>query len=67
MLSWGKFISRSEIVGLDINEQKRLYYLYQNDYYWRSLISGGKNNVSQFLLQENGFYLLQENGSKIKL
>jgi hypothetical protein len=67
MLSWSKFISRPEIDSLDINEQRRLYYVYQNDYYWRSSISGRKNNVGQFLLKETGVYLLQENGSKIKL
>jgi hypothetical protein len=71
MLSWGKFTGRSDISGLDINEQKRLYYVYQNDYYWKaSMISGRKGVVvssGSFLLQENGFYLLQENSSKIKL
>jgi hypothetical protein len=69
MLSWGQFTGRSDIRILDINEQKRLYYVYQNDYYWRASVSGSRRSVvsDSFLLQENGFYLLQENGSKIKL
>jgi len=70
MLSWSQFTGRSDIRILDINEQKRLYYVYQNDYYWRVSVGGGSRRgivSDSFLLQENGFYLLQESGSKIKL
>lgn len=67
MLSWNQFIKKESISNLDINEQKRLYYNYKNDYYYRSNQSGSTRIRDRFLLQENGFYLQQENGFKIKL
>jgi hypothetical protein len=67
MLSWNKFINKSDISNLDINEQRRLYYNYKNDYYYRSSQSGSLRFIDRFLLQEDGFYLQQENGFKIKL
>jgi hypothetical protein len=68
MISWEKFKNRNNIKDLDISEQKRLYYVYKNDYYWKSSIGGNIVNIhSGFLLQENGFYLLKEDGFKIKL
>jgi len=71
MISWNKFITCSNVKNLCLNEQKRLYYLYQNDYYWRNS-SGSKpigNNINEdlSLLQESEFFLLQENELKILL
>lgn len=68
MLSKNVFIKKNNLESLDINEQNRLYYTYQNDYYFKVSIGGRKNIITEpFLLQETGFYLLQEDNSKIKL
>ena len=64
-LSWVQFQKLDRIAKLSLNEQAKEYQYY--------LDSVSNNRLHQnkgdgpFLLQETGFYLLQENGNKIRL
>lgn len=72
MLSWNHFIRRGDISALPINEQMRLYYVYQNEYYYQIRYIQGKltraiEEDASFLLNEDASFLLNEDDSRIKL
>ena len=74
-LTWNQFKSLNHIRNLPLQEQTKRYRFYLEEL--SSLIhvqnKGPSTDVipvqpfSGFLLQENGFYILQEDGSKIYL
>jgi hypothetical protein len=72
-ISWPQFTKLKNIAGLSLNEQVQHYnqYLYQLSEARTSWIAyqnkGPLEEIKEenFLLQENGFFLLQENGNKI--
>ena len=70
-ISWQKFKILPRIKGLPLNEQVKKYNLYINELtYQRNVylhwLEGHKKGASSnFLLQEDFDFLLQEDGSKI--
>jgi hypothetical protein len=72
-ISWPQFVKSSHIAALPLQEQVNQYnqYLYQLSEARTSWIvyqnKGPLEEIKEenFLLQENGFFLLQENGNKI--
>ena len=70
-ISWQKFKILPRIKSLPLNEQVKKYNLYINELtYQRNVylhwLEGHKKGESgNFLLQEDLFFLLQEDGSKI--
>jgi hypothetical protein len=70
-ISWQKFKILPRIKSLSLNEQVKKYNLYINELtYQRNVylhwLEGHKKGAgSNFLLQEDLFFLLQEDGSKI--
>jgi hypothetical protein len=72
-ISWPQFVQLPEVTRLPLNEQVQHYnqYLYQLSEARTSWIvyqnKGPLEEIKEenFLLQENGFFLLQENGNKI--
>lgn len=77
-IPWQKFIQLPEVYSLPLNEQVKKYNLYINELtYERNAYlhwleghkKGPKKTTIQeiFLLQEDGNFLLQEDGFKIKL
>ena len=70
-ISWPQYAQMSHIAKLPLQEQINQYnqYLYQLSEARTSWITyqnkGPLEKVENFLLQENGFFLLQENGNKI--
>ena len=72
-IHWLNFRKLPEIQPLPLNEQTRRYNLYINELtYERNVylawLEGHKKGPREaFLLQEDGFFLLQEDGHKIKI
>jgi len=74
-LTWKQFISLNYIKNLPLNEQAKRYRYYleelssMNNYQNKGPLTDSipVQPFSGFLLQENGFYILQEDGSKIYL
>ena len=72
-IPWQKFTQLPEVYSLPLNEQVRKYNLYINELtYERNAylhwLEGHKKGPKEiFLLQEDGNFLLQEDGFKIKL
>jgi hypothetical protein len=72
-IHWLNFRKLPEIQSLSLNEQTRRYNLYINELtYERNVylhwLEGHKKGPREvFLLQEDGNFLLQEDGFKIKL
>lgn len=72
-IPWQKFIQLPEVYSLPLNEQVKKYNLYINELtYERNAylhwLEGHKKGPKEiFLLQEDGNFLLQEDGFKIKL
>ena len=68
-LSWKQFQQLNNISRLPLNEQVRHYnqYLYELSVARQNWIDYQNKGEGPFLLQENGLYLLQEDGYKIKL
>lgn len=70
-ITWPQFTQFPHVVKLPLNEQVQYYnqYLYDLSIARANWISyqnkGPITEEENFLLQENGFYLLQEDGSKI--
>ena len=71
-ITWTQFKRIQHISRLPLNEQVREYEGYCHWYQMNYTImcdNGGKSNTieseSGFLQQQNGFFLLQENGYKI--
>lgn len=72
-ITWPQFSQLPNIAPLSLNEQVQYYnqYLFQLSearQNWISIQNKGpitEEEEENFLLQENGFYLLQEDGSKI--
>ena len=77
---WSQFILLNEVRSLPLNEQVNRYNQYLNElqnrrqHYiqqlnWLEGNRGGRKPVQDvgFLLQEDGFDILQEDGSKIKI
>ena len=64
-LSWIQFQKLDRISKLPLNEQAKEYRYYL-DTVSNNLIRQSKGD-GPFLLQETDFYLLQENGNKIRL
>lgn len=64
-LTWIQFQKLDRIARLPLNEQVKEYSYYL-DSVSNSLIKQNKGD-GPFLLQENDFFLLQENGNRIKL
>jgi hypothetical protein len=69
-ITWDQFKRIGHVSRLPLNEQIRQYddycRWYQMNYDMNcNNVYGYNNKPSKFLLQENGFYLLQENGNKI--
>ena len=64
-LSWVQFQKLDRIAKLPLNEQVKEYSYYL-DSVSNNMIHQNKGD-GPFLLQENDFYLLQENGNKIRL
>jgi hypothetical protein len=68
-MNWITFRKQPHVQRLNENQQIRLFNLHlheldQEDYnHWVK----GKQQDENVILQENGFYLLQENGSKINI
>ena len=72
-ISWVSFQQQENISRLPLNEQVNQYNSYlaelsrQRYLYSQWLANQNKGPREAFLLQEDGFFLLQEDGSKIKL
>jgi hypothetical protein len=67
-LSWSQFNQLPNITRLPLNEQITQYnqYLYElSEARINWLEYQNKGSIENYLLQENGFFLLQENGNKI--
>lgn len=79
-LSWLSFSNLDQVKRLPLNEQARQYNMYMyklckaRDEYWECMQRGGKSDnpfteyipvASGFLQQEDLYYILQEDGSKI--
>jgi hypothetical protein len=76
-MNWLEFSKLREIQGLPLHEQKKQYNLYINEWTYQrnaylAWLEGHKKGslppklqVIDVLLQEDGFYLLQEDGSNI--
>ena len=67
---WPQFIQLNEVRSLPLNEQVKKYnqYIYELNearHNWNAYQNKGPREA--FLLQEDGFFLLQEDGSKINL
>ena len=69
-MDWINFRKQPHVQRLNENQQIRLFNLHlqeldQEDYnYW---VKGQQQEDENVILQENGFYLLQEDGSKINI
>ena len=72
-ISWVSFQQQENISRLPLNEQVNQYNSYlaelsrQRYLYSQWLSNQNKGPREAFLLQEDGFFLLQEDGSKINL
>lgn len=73
--TWKQFITLSSIKNLPLNEQVKRYRFYLEELSSQiyNQNKGPTTDIipvvplSGYLLQENGFYILQEDGSKIYL
>ena len=72
-ISWKEFQLLEHIKRLPLNEQAAQYNSYlaelsrQRYLYSQWLANQNKGPQEAFLLQEDGFFLLQEDGNKIKI
>ena len=68
-ISWPQFIQLNEVRNLPLNKQVNKYNQYINELNvsrqnWLAYQNKGSHQIP-FLLQEDGFNILQEDGSKI--
>ena len=61
--NWHQFRSLPEVRSLNESEQQRRYYFYL-DALANERFRQNKGDAN-FILQENGFFLLQENGNRL--
>lgn len=68
MLSWNQYKKLNENRNLNENVILKKYQIYLGNFQLREFLKDPIGGSSlPYLLQENGFYLLQEDGSKIYL
>ena len=69
-MDWINFRKQPHVQRLNENQQIRLFNLHLHELdqeaynYW---VKGQQQEDENVILQENGFYLLQEDGSKINI
>jgi len=62
--TWPQFKNLNHIKDLPLQEQISRYRFYLDELS-NQLINQNKGNKKKYLLQENGSYILQQNGNKI--
>lgn len=67
LVTWQEFVKQPHISRLSLNEQTSQYTIYLHQYHLirAEYIRGSGRDF--FLQQENLFYILQENGGRIKI